>query len=566
MTDVITSRLDCFLQIEGLGDFTLARFSANFGVNEMPQAECSLAVGRQASANMQPAEIHTKLGRLTSMLRCKVWFNGEGQYDRSRNWPSGYRLLFDGYLTGLGYRTNSQGQVQYVAQLVHWLSDLAFSSTLSEQSHPRNANDFTYRAVFQPMLAHQAGGAGPQSGPEALSQLRASSTNFTVDKIQQDFWGAALKSFFVALSQENHLNLTGELVDLFNLNGKNDAALAALARMEGVGQTEQDLKLSSYNVPLALKLSADGGLAALIAFSIAEYIGRSSAESLAHQTIWDLLVGALAPAFMFGVVPLVEKALVVPRTPALRSNWRTLSSNDFNHVDFSAGIPRPIRALAIMTGQQSETSGDGTVGNPFAIVGVGGYYAPPEVANGKGMLRIIGPPPWLHNIPSSGLSAARTTGIRGQRPIATATTPKSARDEQLVGARFGPRPGAAILGSAELFNRYARAMYVADHLRSRTGQLVGKLRFDISPLSTILVEGRSEQFLGDKDQLGQTLAAEVIRVSIGIDAEAPAAGMSLQLMNIRSEKENRGDSTSLEEHPLYGTVFKGAPLVDGLSF
>jgi hypothetical protein len=417
------------------------------------------------------------------------------------------------------------------------------------------------------MLADQTGTDGPLSGPVGLAQLRAANSNFTVAKIQKDLWGQALKSFFVGIANEEHLDLTGPLINLVNLNGKNDAALAALARIEGVGGTKQDLKLSAFNVPLAMNLSANAELASQIAFAIAQHIGVSSIESLAHQTIWDLLVGALAPAFMFALVPTASRALVVPRTPALRSSWRTLSSDDYQFVDLSAGIPRPIRALAIMTGQQSETGAEGVDGgNAVAITGVGGYYVPPEVPEGKGMIRIIGPPPWLHNIPSIGLSAARTTGIRGQRPIATATTPKTERDEQLVGARFGPSPGAAWLGSAELFNRYARAMYVADHLRSRTGQLVGKLRFDISPLSTILVEGSSEQFLGNADGLGRTIAAEVVRVSIGLDAEAPSAGMSLQLMNVRSEKENASDSTSLAAHPLYGTVFKGAPLVDGLGF
>lgn len=566
MTDVVIAKLDAYLEIEGLGEYEISSVVTNWGVNEIPMAECSLAVGRLAGEEQIRSLVHETLEDMRTMLRCSVYFSATGDYAPGQSWPSGYTRIFDGYLTGVGYR-RSEGQMQYVVSIIHWLADLHFSSVLSAQSHPRTASDYTYRAVFQSLLADQAGFAGLGGGPVLISQLRAHRM-FAADRLVEDFWGRSLKAFFVEIANEEHLNVTGELIDLVNLNGKNDAALAALARMEGVGGNEQDLELSDYTPPLSLSTVRDGSLAAQVAMSIAEFIGRATGETLARQTIWDVLVGSLAPAFMFGVIPLVEKALVVPRVQGLREAYTNkVSSSDFNFLDFSSYIPRPLRAMVVEAALQSDTAfaGLGNANVPAAI-GVGGYFAPDSVPNGKGMIRFIGLPPWLNNIPSSGAGAGRTTGVNGQRPIATATTPKDEDDEEIRNSRFGQTHNGAWEGSADLFNRYARAMYIAEALRGRSGQLVGKLRFDIAPGSTILIEGRSEQFLGDEDQLGRTVIGEAARVSVGINCESSRAGTSMTLLNLRGESENEDDATSIESHPLYSTVFKGAPLLDKFSF
>ena len=116
-----------------------------------------------------------------------------------------------------------------------------------------------------------------------------------------------------------------------------------------------------------------------------------------------------------------------------------------------------------------------------------------------------------------------------------------------------------------MYDDYARAVYIHQALRGRTGQLNGKLRFDIAPGSTVKIEGTSEPFLKD-DGLGYNLIGDVIRVTIAINAESAQASTAFQLGNVRTESENEDDLTSIDQHPLYTTKFLGAPLVPALGF
>jgi hypothetical protein len=501
------------------------------------------------------------------MAKAQVFSDIQGDFDVNIGWPTGSKLVFDGYITGVGYRKQG-GQLQFVVTLVHWLSDLSFSSTLSQQSHPANPTSYTFPAVYPNIFA---GGNAAVGGLPAMTAISFGADVFDPENIITDFWGKTLKPFFASLSEQDLLLPPDELAGVVQEGGRNAAALRALSRIEGVGGIAQDLPLSKYNVPLGFTALDNGGIATQISLSILKHVEKASLDSIARSTIWDVLVGNLAGHFMFALVPCINKALVVPFAPGLQTPYRrTILSNDFEFIDLHTYIPRPVRAVAVMADQEFFTGGHNAGGeaNPdvAALAGVGGVFVANDVPAGQGMIRFIGPPTWLAGIPSEGSSPLRTSGVGQRIACGTATTPMAGSNANLVGGAGGMTQGQVALQSVDIFNRFAQSAYVADALRGRTGQLVGKLRFDIAPGSNVFIEGQTEQFIGAADQLGDNAYATVVKVSIGMDAEASKAGTNFQLLHIRNTKENQLPSTSIAAHPLYSKQFLGAPLSDDYAF
>ena len=112
-----------------------------------------------------------------------------------------------------------------------------------------------------------------------------------------------------------------------------------------------------------------------------------------------------------------------------------------------------------------------------------------------------------------------------------------------------------------LLDRYAESVYVHEALKSRQGSLTGKLRFDIAPGSIVRIEVAGDAFV-PKDRLGEALFANIIRVTISIDANAQKAFTSFNLSHVRTEDENTEAGMAVDRHPLYDAVWTGTSLSD----
>ena len=95
-------------------------------------------------------------------------------------------------------------------------------------------------------------------------------------------------------------------------------------------------------------------------------------------------------------------------------------------------------------------------------------------------------------------------------------------------------------------------MYMDEFLSGRTGVLVGPLRGDICPGSSIRVQGVAD--VGD-------WYGTVQGVSFYIDAEEQRALTSFDVAYMRSASENTHNNTSVARHPLYKDTWVGAPLL-----
>lgn len=557
--NIYRTKFDLYLDLEGLGTFEVSVFNSNFPLSTIPTASCVLAIGRSAYDVNIKAAVHDHAAGLRNMVKATVWFRAAGEFDGKNNWPNSFEKIFEGRLTGVGYR-KIRGKVYVAVNLQHWLADLAFSSTLSEQSHPANPSDYSFAAIYASLGTVQRG------NPHGIGQLGGFDL-INGPRVQEDLWGRSIKPFFCGLANRDTVKVTGEFAGITSRSQKNDLALAALARIEGESADSCSLKRSKYTPKLSLDMGRSSGITLRIGRVISEQILRETIDSYATTTMWDTLVGSLAPRFMFSVVPLVDTALVVPYVAGLRETYRkSITSNEFEFVDMSGYIPRPIRGMAIYASKSQPT---GPSPNPAAEVpsrtGIGGFFAPEPPPHGMLMFRRA--PAWLGNIDSTFSSPGRTVGM-DKSEISTATTPLTTRNERISGGRDGKTQAQASGEAIDFFNRYAQALYITEALRGRQGMLQGKLRFDISPGSNILVDGSSEQFI-NSDSIGGSFIGTVVRVSVGINAEGGeggVAGTGIQIANIRSQAENNSNATSIDRHPLYATTFTGAPMVDRFAF
>lgn len=541
-SDVYRVKIDLRLEVEDVGDFEVVDFQMNFGINEIPTAVASLAIGRNALSTSQRAKIHDSAASLKSMLKAKVYATIKGQFGDDKEWPEDEVMIFDGRLAGTGFN-RLLGQASYSMHLTHWLSDLAFSSTLSQQSHPGNPSQLTYGAVrygFSTAGSKESVMFG-SSSPKKL---------FTGKNVKEDMWAKAMHPMLCQLCERDFIDIEGELKGISEKNRKNDLAKAALARFEGGGC---GVEPSEGTPPLSL--FHDGSATEEVASSIRDTVGRVVTQSAEASTVWDLLVGPLAQNFLFSVVPQVDRALVVPIMPGLRDAYDvSIEANDYDLAELSGSIPRPLRGVGIIGGIESKW-GQNTGGQ----IKLGGFW--PEEGDvdpvPDGMIRVLSAPSWIANIPMGVGRARSTSGTADTKPSSTSTTPVT---EDVKPADATTRSERTIEAQG-FYKRFAHAMYVNEVLRGRNGAVSGKLRFDIAPGATVKIEGKHEAFIGSSDQLGEDLYGTVTKVSVGLNAEAGRAGTGFSIAGHRTATENEDERFTTDKHPLYRQAFKGAPLV-----
>ncbi len=531
--------------------FDVVSASAEYHLNTIPRAVCQLAVGRNVEDVNQAALIHEQIDTLAIKLRAEIFLQVTNPTLFGAllgifagivpQWPTTPIRIFDGYTTGGGYQRGVAG-AEYTLHLEHWLADLAFSSSVSSELHPANPADLTLAGLL------------PNKGTGATTGLDTAGTFINAGTIRQDFWGQGLKRYLEFLASGNAFKRTS-LRALLGFSPDSDPtnadALRALARIEPSANGYVN------GVPSALQ-STDPQVAAALPF-IADNMSKDAAAitviQMAGHTLWDKLAGGYTGQYLLAVVPRTETALMVPFVPALRTAWRTIGADEYDFVRLSGDMPRILKAMVIFGGKQFQT-GAGTSGSvgpvsietSFALLGVGGYYGPP---NASGQILCKTAPAWMANIPLQAITPA-TLGI--PRVIANALFP---------GIGGQPLNQAPIMQTCgKLMTSYAQALYIQHMLQFRTGELSGRLRFDIAPGSTVAIEVAPELFLGLTDQLGDVLYATVLGCGWHLDAETPRAGSTYELAYVRNQADNQSDATSIAQHPLWKDSYAGAKLVD----
>jgi hypothetical protein len=558
MSTVLRTEIGLIMEVDNV-QYELVQFSSDMCINAIPTAEVVIATGRQAVDGKTAATAHKHLGEITGNSIAKVYFCPKGSWDSDNDWPKGPHLIFEGSVLNVGYSL-VMGKVQLLVRLLHWLGEMNNSSAVSSYSHPSNPSDYTFDAILSSPFRAAAGPA------KAAGLGSTSAFNIiTMEKIKADLWGNAIKPFFCGLGKIGTADLTGELKTCFGIEANdNSAALAALSRIEGVSGDACDLALSCYTPKLSLNETiSEGG--ATVGDAILSAIMSDSIQSYASTTLWGKLVSYMA-TFGAAVVPQIDKALVVPFIPGIRTLYcKSIENCDYYHVNMAQPISQLLRGVVLMGSYEfSANSAPTSNRNVATLIGLGGCYAPEDVTTG--MIKFAAMPAWLRNVPFGGHLPSKPIGLNGRRGFSSSTTPKEDKDDKLIANKDGKARDEIIRDTAALYDNYARYVYMVETLRGRFGSISGKLRFDIAPGSNVRIAGSAERFLQGEDTLAQDIIANVMRVSIGINAETSQAGTAFALSHIRTEAENSNDKFSIDSHPLYDDAFIGAPLLDALWF
>lgn len=518
-----------------IGDFTfndVIQYTANWGVNSIPMAALTVATGRRVDTHA-PATIHEAASSLTSQLKAEVFLTARIRHRERANpgLPSEQRIkIFEGKLVGIGWqRTETGGQFQM--HLLHWIGDLNYASAISASLHPGSVGNLAYPAVFASV--------GPENVTPGLTPAASwvpgpSRSSLGPEKLS-DVWGSVLHPWMTQLAGDNPLDdATGGGI------ASNAAAVAALARMAP----------NPDGVPLEVDTTdIDGGL---LVDGIREAIIGEYGSNWTNTTLWGKLVGDWAPAYWFSVVPRVEDALVVPVAAGLRGEpWAVLGDEDYGSANLNAQLQQVLRSVKISYPIQTATGFD-PEGDPLEVAQgtfLGSYSPDP---NAVGMTLVKDAPKWLSDPFVVGRSAELHAGLTGL-PIGAAVDQVDAAAPAAT-----TNPELALTQQKTVANRYAEQWYVIEALKGRVGEVVGKLRFDISPGSNVVVEAARDR--SAVRPIAVNVYASVVQISYMINAETKQAATAFTLDHIRTAQENTAAGLSIEKPPLYTTAWRGAKL------
>jgi len=526
----------------------VVQLSCAYEMNRIPQATIVLPVGRELGT-LAPSTAHAVVESQIIQLPVEVFVeitHVAGDSAAQQIIANGKYKVFEGDATGIGYKRTPTGMALSLS-LTHWLADLSFSSTLSASSHPRNPAQFTFGAAMKLQFAGDAPGAGADLR-HFIGRTMAQ-TRITEATVVEDLWGKAILPWFIDLASSDRLNFA----QLGLNDSKNQEAKKALERFDG-DKLPLDFDALTASQSLAARAIAND-----IAVSVHDPSNNTNHyRALAHTTLWDKLVGDLAPTYMFSVIPFPEKAKVVPFIPGLQDVHNphgtkyTIMARDYGPLDMPSKLPRALRAVAVFTGHGFRSGANLSPNDGPNALTVGGIH----VARDDGMVLFKTAPRYLSEYVNGALYSGTTTGGTGKTKGNGYNNPGAGVAPGVVG------PAAAKDDIKPILDKFAQALYANEVIKGRQGQLSGPIRFDIAPGSTISIEGAASAFVPNSDPQGEARYATVVRITHYFDAQTPSAGTTFNLAHIRNSGEHLSADVSVERHPLYDRKWAGDKLIE----
>jgi len=526
------ARLHTRCVIDGI-EFECAQVTLSYEMNAIPSCTCMLAVGREVKS-LQPAKVHKHFSKLKVRSSFKLYFWAEplaAQGGAWNVWPEKPALIFEGQVVGTGWQRSTTGAT-FTVHAEHWLADLHYSSALSGTSHPGNPADFTFSAGFLPMSTSAAGG---DKQVDWIPGDRIKS--ITKSDLQVDLWENVLKVWMKTVAEQ-------EPIDERLAGPGNGSALAALARIKS-----DAMQMQFDSNPNDEQLGN----------AVMESLNQAITQHDVHNTLWGKLIGEWSPQYWFAVIPRVKDALVVPFVGALKNQYHVaIWASEYVQCDLHSALPHVLRCVGISYPEQFAAGGNANPAFEQAKRrGLAGLW--PIPAPEKGLIMIKNPPRWLRGAMQGAAYSGVVTGVVPSRaPIQTHYTPTGTGPPQQPPFK----PEDAEKEWVPIMNQYAHQWYMIEMLKGRTGELSGRLRFDVAPGSTVLVEAGIDPFVQVQggDGLGERFYATVSKTTILINSEVQRAGTSFSLAHVRTETENEDDKYAVDKPPLYERGWPGDTL------
>lgn len=533
--------------------------AATFGLNSIPTATLVVATGVNVQTG-EKATIHEHRNQLRPRDKAKVYVTIETNDGQKDKMPAGRYLIFDGYYVGLGFQ-RSYNHANYELHLVHWLDDLNNSSMLNGNWYPGAPFDLAQNAAYyivDPIPGAGAVAPGAEGAPRwsTVPAVDPDGKIITPSNIRDDMWEKILKPVFNAVA-----NFPAPRYQTVIGSQKNDAALAALARMPGKGQ--------QFYRPLALDIT--GLESNNIQYAIQQAVSKEALESFAYTTFWSKLVGEYGSQFFFALSPSVEFALPVPFFAGLRKPYKEIRADEYGYANFNASMSQVLESVDIFFGPQPSITNyvvGGETERPPTLISPLGWYPRASKQNKKGLKLLKEPPGWMVNFIPESVFAGRSSGVTS-KPVGDTAAPQTG-EKKPPPKWLPPEEALREQLTSRAMTRFAEHFYKTEVLSQRFGEMSGKLRFDIAPGSVVQIEipPRDKQpggwFVAAPDE---SMYATVTQVSYVINSEKATAGTSFALSHIRSFGENNDDlytncetCDTPERPPLYKKAWAGGPL------
>jgi hypothetical protein len=538
----------------------VAQFSMRYGLNSIPDATVVVALGRDARTQKLSA-VYDVVSQIKQMAEAKVEITGDlgdwaprggGIAGGKQRWPAGPAIIFMGYVSGLTYR-RSTGRVNLVINLTQQLIDLTMSSGGSKDVIPGAPDDLLLPTLTPGSGGEWAGCADTKYALDLESQL-------PVD------YSKALLDCLHYVSQDNKLQShSRESWCPGNPLGSNptdplEGNIRVARILEGYGQWKgiANYTISDYVSKYTRLYPLDVPASAIKKSSIT--ISKQISSSLAATSIWGLLASNILPDYCCAIIPMAQAAIVAPILPMARQHQITISPDDYVDFNMSCMSQRPLYGVGVISTYQLSTYHKGDpkicIGSTFVV------KAPdpqaPEINDGMWMF--VPAPRWMDDW--TNMDPEAWDGDASVNKMLNEPSHATVGEEEEA---FDRNPDEEAVEYNDAMDKYAQVMYATNALKGREGDLVGKLRFDIAPGTTIKINARGDLMTG-VDTLATSMFGFVVGVSVMIDAENATASTSFQLINLRTEEENKLPRYSMELHPFFNkNYFEYAPIVPQLS-
>ncbi len=544
----------------------LSAFQASFVVNMIPTAHIVIPVGK--SVNLEKEEEVIRARELSEQLKqfqkIEVYLTIEGEFAPGADWPAEEIKVFNGYVTGTS-TTRSTGVISVLVMATHWLMDLDASSALSDEI--TSGSPLSFRL--------------PPTGASLGSTITDPSDPSLV-KFSSDLWVSSLKEKFKILCK------AGSIIRGMVCKPSTDTRLIAqtqltndiaLPRLEDKANGRFD-DTSKIDVP---KIALVPQLGLTIKGTISQSVnGKIFNGSTGHSTLWEKLE-EIARLFEVTIIPTVDSATVVPMSPCLVGDdvprQVTIKANEYYSLKPSEPTFRVWRGVSII-GQDDFQLGSVDTDDSqakLATFGSSGCYIADEDADlpqdyrdraVHGTLQFMNAPDWVQD---SSMKAALAMPATLPKTAVNGSPNHTMEDIEATANFVGPPAPAGADptnpnvrdddAAKSLGDLYAKWYYWTHQFLARTGNISGKLRFDIAPGSIVRIEDLDGKLYEDPAEFGY-LYALVTSVQVTVDAVHAQASTAFTISHIRRESEKKHGT---ERHPLYqerwvGTVLQNVPI------
>lgn len=523
--------------------------TATFLANSIPTAQVAIPVGKSVSSDSSETVVKARelADKLKQFKNIEVWLRLGGEFAPGVNWPSKDFKVFNGYVTGTSTVRTASG-LHVVAHCTHWLLDMDASMALTDSL-----------VAGAPVAIRLPAVAG------AFKSSKTPPVDKKLSSLNENLWIGALKSKFIEICNEGSI-LTKLQCGPKKLSGSQKFAARndiALKRLQG-GKSSGEFDISAVvDVPKLVWVEAlDPVRKGAITQTIMSILSNGS---LGTSTLWDKLL-ELANTFQFTIIPTVDSVICAPMSPCLAANdpprHVTIKASEYHSFSPSSQVARVWKGISIQgqyTSDFSSLDSEKISALKFGVLLSDGCYIadgdkslPKEFRDraANGAMQFIEAPSWIQDISMRAIISARGT-VQGNNP----NNPMQG-DEVMGPPAPTPLPGLKPELGKTLGDAFAKWWYWTHQFLPRTGEITGKLRFDIAPGSIVRIEDIDGKLYESSADFGY-LYALVTSVRFKIDAVNSHASTSLTLSYIRRDSEK---NYGIDQHPLYRDRWVGTVL------